>query len=232
MDKFLYLIINLASVSIPFIASFYPKHPFYKHWKNYIIANGIVATLFIIWDVYFTHIGVWHFNQRYLVGIHLANIPLEEVMFFFCIPYSSVFVYFALNYLIQSNPFDAIHKRVTLFLIFSLALIGLLYWDRWYTAVTFLLTTVFLLFCMMTKRSLAKTYLSYSVTLVFFFIVNGILTGSFIDEPVVLYNNAENLGIRMGTIPVEDTFYGFLLIASIIQIFEYLNSKTGTNKID
>ena len=61
-------------------------------------------------------------------------------------------------------------------------------------------------------------------TLFFFFIVNGILTGSCIEEPVVWYDNNENLGIRLGTIPFEDIFYGFLLIASIIQIFEYLNT--------
>ena len=80
------------------------------------------------------------------------------------------------------------------------------------------------------KNNLAKVYLSFVVTLVFFFIVNGILTGSFIEEPVVLYNNAENSGIRMGTIPIEDIFYGFLLITSIIVLFEYLNTKLPMQK--
>ena len=45
-----------------------------------------------------------------------------------------------------------------------------------------------------------------------FFIVNGILTGSGIDEQVVWYNNNENLGIRFLTIPVEDFGYAFSLI--------------------
>jgi lycopene cyclase domain-containing protein len=45
-----------------------------------------------------------------------------------------------------------------------------------------------------------------------FFIVNGILTGSFIENEVVWYNDFENLGIRLFTIPIEDTVYAFTLI--------------------
>ena len=231
MDKYLYLTINIASVLVPFLASFYPKHAFYKTWKNYFIANFIVAFLFIIWDSIFTKIGVWGFNDRYLIGVKVINIPLEEVLFFFCIPYSSVFVYFALKHLVKANPLEKYHKTITLFLVISLSIIGLIFWNRLYTSITFLLTALFLGFSYMKKKNLSRTYFSYAVTLFFFFIVNGILTGSFIEEPVVWYNNNENLGIRMGTIPFEDTFYGFLLIATIIEIYEYLNRKESELKL-
>lgn len=225
MDKYLYLTINIASVFVPFLASFYPKHAFYKTWKNYFIANFIVAVLFIIWDILFTQMGVWGFNDRYLLSIKIINIPLEEVLFFFCIPYSSVFVYFALNHLVKTNPLEKHHKYITLILALGLLIAGLIFWERWYTVVTFLLTAAFLGFSYVKKKNLSRTYFSYCVTLIFFFIVNGILTGSFIEEPVVWYNNNENLGIRMGTIPFEDTFYGFLMIAAIIEIYEYLNKR-------
>lgn len=225
MDKYLYLTINTASIIVPFVASFYPKHPFYKNWKNFFIANFIVAFFFIVWDILFTHIGVWGFNDRYLIGLKIFNIPIEEVLFFFCIPYSSVFVYFALNYLVKKNPFEKFHSLITLFLILSLLITGLVFYNRLYTSVTFLFTALFLGYSYLKKRNFSRIYFSYCITLVFFFIVNGILTGSFIDEPVVWYNNNENLGIRMGTIPFEDIFYGFLLIASITEIYEFLNKK-------
>ncbi len=225
MDKYLYLTINIASFLVPFLASFYPKHPFYKNWKNYFKANLIVAVFFIIWDVFFTKIGVWGFNNRYLLGLKLINIPIEEVLFFFCIPYSSVFVYFSLNYLVKKNSLKKYQQFITLFLAIGLGIVGLFFLNRLYTSVTFILTSLFLFFNYIKKTDFSRIYFSYCITLFFFFIVNGILTGSFIDEPVVWYNNNENLGIRMGTIPVEDVFYGFLLIASIIQIFEYLNNS-------
>ena len=172
MDKYLYLTINIASVLVPFLASFYPKHAFYKTWKNYFIANFIIAVLFIIWDILFTQIGVWGFNDRYLLGIKIINIPLEEVLFFFCIPYSSVFVYFALNYLVKANPLEKCQKHITLILALGLLITGLIFWERWYTVVTFLLTATFLGYSYVKKKNLSRTYFSYCVTLIFFFIVD------------------------------------------------------------
>lgn len=74
---------------------------------------------------------------------------------------------------------------------------------------------------------MGRFYFAYLFVLIPFFIVNGILTGSFIDEPIVWYNNEENLNIRLGTIPVEDAFYGLLLILNSIVIAEMLETKYG-----
>lgn len=225
MEKYLYLFLDLSTLSVPLIASFYPKHAYYKNWLSLFKAIFIVAVPFLIWDSFFTEIGVWGFNPRYLTGLQIGNLPLEEVLFFVFIPYSSVFVYFALEYLIKVNPIDKYQRSITSFLMFLLGTLFVLNYDKWYTGVTFGLVLVYLLFHWFRKTNMGLHYLSYSITLVFFFLVNGVLTGSFIDEPVVWYNNNENLGIRMGTIPFEDTFYGFLLIAAIIDLFNYFRKR-------
>jgi lycopene cyclase domain-containing protein len=54
---------------------------------------------------------------------------------------------------------------------------------------------------------------------------NGYLTG----RPIVLYNSQEFLGIRVGTIPLEDFFYGFGLIAITIVLWEYFLRKEGVS---
>jgi lycopene cyclase domain-containing protein len=63
-----------------------------------------------------------------------------------------------------------------------------------------------------------------------FFIVNGILTGSFIENEVVWYNNSENLGIRLFTIPIEDTIYALSLILTNLALTEYFQSKLVRTK--
>ncbi|MDO7698288.1 MAG: lycopene cyclase domain-containing protein [Schleiferiaceae bacterium] len=55
-----------------------------------------------------------------------------------------------------------------------------------------------------------------------FFITNGVLTGSFIADEVVWYNDAENLGIRLFTIPIEDVSYAFSLLLFNLLIYTKL----------
>jgi lycopene cyclase domain-containing protein len=74
---------------------------------------------------------------------------------------------------------------------------------------------------------MGRFYLAYAVCLVPFFVVNGILTGSFIEEEVVWYNNEENLGIRLFTIPVEDVVYGMLLILMNVTFMEAIRKNVS-----
>ncbi len=68
-------------------------------------------------------------------------------------------------------------------------------------------------------------YLAFGVILFPFFIINGVLTGSFIEDEVVWYNDVATIGMRMGTVPVEDVFYAMLLILMNISIFEWFQER-------
>lgn len=236
-SKYLYLTVNLASVIVPFIASFYPPVPFYKKWKWVWPAILIPAVPFLIWDEYFTHLGIWGFNPEYLTGIYLGSLPLEEVLFFICIPYACVFTYFALNHLIKRDVLWFSHEIISSVLIISLFVAGVYFIEKAYTATTFILLACFLAYLVLKKRArfVGRFYISFGVILIPFFIVNGILTGSFIEGEVVWYDNTENLGIRLGTIPLEDVFYGMLLLMINVMLYEFLQpsrgSKSGSGKI-
>lgn len=60
-------------------------------------------------------------------------------------------------------------------------------------------------------------YLFLAVILGFKFAVNGYLTGS----GVVLYNREFFLGIRIGSIPLEDFLFGFSMVTLSIVFWEF-----------
>jgi lycopene cyclase domain-containing protein len=225
MEPYAYLLVNLACMIIPFMASFYPKHAFYKEWKPFFKANIIVALLFVFWDAIFTKIGVWGFNETYLTGIHLGNLPLEEVLFFICIPYACVFSFFAFQYFIKTNILQKYQVIISLILIAILFIVAIVNYNKLYTSITFFATSFYLMYQVFKKTDLSLHYLSYFFILPFFILSNGILTGSFLIEPIVWYNDAENLGIRLFNIPIEDSVYGLLLIFMNIELFQYFKRK-------
>jgi len=231
-SKYLYLAVNILSFIFPFIFSFRKDANFSAKWRFVFPAMIITTTFFIIWDQIFTMNGVWGFNKKYILGIYLMDLPLEEVMFFICIPYACIFSYFAVTNLIKEDYFAPYQQLITSFLILILLIAGLYNLHRLYTSVTFLLLAFFLTWLHFNHRPryMGRFYLAYLFILVPFFIVNGVLTGMFTDEPVVWYNDKENLGIRMGTIPFEDTFYGMLMILMSIVIATSLEERSLRRK--
>lgn len=223
--KYLYLLIDLASVAVPLIYSFHKKINFIAEIKAALSAILLVAVPFIIWDAYFTQAGVWGFNPNYISGLSVFGLPAEEILFFICIPYSCLFTYFVLKKHLRMQ----IHSNY-LFILFAaigvaLIVTALFNMDRLYTFSSFGLSGAAILVALYAFRSVLYQFsLSYLVLLIPFFIVNGILTGTGPEEPVVWYNDAQNLGLRMLTIPVEDMFYGFLLLLSNTILFELISS--------
>jgi lycopene cyclase domain-containing protein len=227
VEKYYYLGLDLASIFIPLIFSFNVKANFSHKWKFLWPAIAIPALLFVIWDFIFTRAGVWGFNPRYVSGIYAGPLPLEEILFFICIPYACVFTYEAVNHFQKIEPLPDGGRRISWVLIAGLLLVGLKNYDRLYTSVTFIAMAMLLGFLQLIVKPkyLGKFYFAYIFILIPFFIVNGVLTGTGLPEPVVWYNNRENLGIRIMTIPFEDVFYGMLLILMNVSIFEYLQQR-------
>lgn len=222
--KYLYLTLDLLAFVVPLIFSFYPKTNFSKKWRYVIPAILFSSVIFIIWDAIFTSLGVWGFNAKYISGIYVFNLPIEEILFFICIPYACLFTYFALTHFIAKDHLFPHHEIITSFLIIITLIMGIYHLDKLYTGITFLFTGFFLAFHMIKVRPryMGRFYLSFAVLLFPFLIMNGALTGGFTNEPVVWYNNSENLALRIWTIPVEDVFYGMLMILIPITIAEQL----------
>ena len=227
-DKFLYLFLMLACIAYPLAQSFERRITYWKKWKYVFPAILITAGFFIIWDEFFTRIGVWNFNKKYTLGIDIGSLPFEEWLFFFVVPYCSFFVYFVANYFIKKDPFKSFARLLALIFVVLLLLLGLFNFDKWYTASSCILTAVVLLYVTVIAKAeyLGRFFMAYFIGLIPLLIVNGILTST----PVVEYNNTENLSIRIyipsiANIPIEDTIYFMLLLLMNVSLYETFSSR-------
>lgn len=211
--RYIYLLIDIAALFFPFVLSFERKVAFRKQWKNLWPGMLLTGAFFIAWDALFTRWGIWSFNDRYILGTRWLGLPVEEWLFFLAIPYSCVFVYACL---LAYFPFHDRKDRGWLPLLgisLALLLVAVFHFRSAYTLSAFGLcglagVVLYLLRSRLRSFRADAFLLAYLICLIPFCIVNGLLTAL----PVVRYNNAENLGVRLYTIPVEDVFYGMLLL--------------------
>lgn len=212
-------------IIVPLMASFHPKSPFYKEWRWFLPANLFVATVFLVWDAVFTNMGIWGFNETYLTGVYLMNLPIEEVLFFICIPYACTYTYYVFSKYVQLEA-PTIGRGVSYALVVVLLVLAVVNYSKLYTSITFLLLCLFLVVLLRQRAAyLSKFYVVYLIILLPFFISNGLLTGSWLAAPIVWYNDNHNLGIRLLTIPVEDTMYAVLMLLMNVAGYERLKGK-------
>ncbi len=224
MDKhFTYLLINILTCIFPIFLSFDKKVNFYKKWR--FIWPGLIVSgaLYLIWDYIFTVQNVWSFNPNYIIGIKFFDLPLEEILFFITVPFACIFIYECLVVYYNPKLNSKISTVITCFLIVICIVLLAIFYDRLYSLINFSTLLFILIFTLVKpiKLNMGQFYIAYLVSLVPFYIVNGILTAT----PIVLYNNTENMGLRVGSIPFEDHFYSMSLILLNLIFFEYFRNR-------
>jgi len=218
----LYLTLLLCSLAFPLALSFDKKVAFFRYWKTLFPSLILTGVMFIAADIIFTKNGVWGFNPLYHSGFTPAGIPVEEWLFFIIIPYVSIFTHYVIiTYFPNACLSDKNTRVITWVLTALLSLLVLIFHNRTYTAFYSAFMVVLLIISLAGKsRILNRFYITYLVILIPFFIVNGILTGTFIEGEVVWYNGSEITGLRILTVPFEDIMYGFSLIFMNLMLME------------
>ncbi len=222
-----YLSILAGAFLFPFLLSFDKKVAFYRKWKYLFPAMLLTALVFIPWDIHFTRKGIWGFSPEHLTGLQILSLPVEEWMFFLVIPYASVFTYEVVRTYFKRIRGIRTARLVSLFLLGVALVMALVFRERAYTVWTFgLMALLMALHVWVLKKDwMLLFYVSYLLVLIPFMIVNGILTGTGISGEVVWYNDAETMGVRIATIPLEDVFYGFGLVLMNITLYEILRER-------
>lgn len=227
MKPYTYFLVLFFTVIICFIASFDKRIKFHKHFTSFFKAAAIVAIPFILWDIWFTKIGVWWFNTSYTVGLKIAGLPIEEWLFFICIPFSCVFTYFCIDKFFKLDKLQSFNNIIVFVCIIICSLVALLHYDKIYPLITAVVTILTLLYLHFIKKIywIGKATYVYGFLMIGFLGVNGVLTGSGIESPIVNYNPAHFLGVRMLTIPVEDAVYGYTQFLLVLYFFKFFKDK-------
>ena len=222
--NYTYLLLLIASIAVPLVLSFDKNVQYYKNLKYIFPAILVTAAIFLVWDIKFTAAQIWSFNTEYTIGVNFKGMPIEEWLFFIVVPYSCVFIYEVLKFYLKKYEYANPFLVLSLVLMVGFALISYFFRHQAYTFLTFLFSTVYLgytVFRNKFKPYITKFYFAYFVSLLPFLVVNGILT----SLPVVEYNSAHILNIRIINIPIEDFSYLFLMLLMVTTIYETLKES-------
>jgi lycopene cyclase domain-containing protein len=89
----------ILSGAVPFLFSLWPPLRFYRNIKALAASLGLVVLIFGAWDVFATYRGHWSFHPAGVWPVRIANLPVEELLFFVVIPFCCIFTWEAINYL-------------------------------------------------------------------------------------------------------------------------------------
>ncbi|KXK08090.1 MAG: lycopene cyclase domain-containing protein [Candidatus Dojkabacteria bacterium] len=214
-----YLLLNLIILIGPLLLSFEKRVRYISKIKHVLISIFLVSIPFILWDQYATLNGHWSFSKEHTTGINIGMLPIEEVMFFLTVPFSCLFVYEVINYFFKDKK-TKVSAYVFAFVGALLSLIAFTNPDKGYTLIVSTLgsSLFFALAFIRPVLVMKRNYLIFlAVTLVLFLVFNSILTGI----PIVSYGADEILGIRIGTIPIEDFVYNSVMLTLYLLVYNW-----------
>jgi hypothetical protein len=215
-----YLWIDLGAFLIPFLFSFHPRLRFDRTWHALWPAIGCMMLLFILGRMVHAPRHLDFF--RGLAGLELFRLPLEEWLFFICIPYACLFTYYCFRVL---GVKDYLGKNTAIFtwaLIAGLLLVNIFFPGKAYTSSAFGGLALWLLLLQLwMKPQSAQPCFRLSHPVAAFQSSMGSSRAIFLEEAVVWYKR-QNLAVRIGTIPVEDIFYGLFMFLMTVTVYEAL----------
>ncbi len=232
MMAYTYSAILFFTVIICFIASYDKRIYFNRHFGEFLKSAIIVAIPFIAWDIWFTAKGVWWFNTDYTLGIVLAGLPIEEWLFFICIPFSCIFTYFCFEKFFRLGWLCGFNNLIVFISVVICSVMALLHYDKIYTLITAIatLTTLIYLHFIVRAEWIGKASLVFTVLMLGFLPVNGVLTGTGLESPIVNYNPRDFLGVRILTIPIEDAVYGYTQFLLVLYFFKLFKKRNDGHK--
>lgn len=214
----LYTRIDLLVLALPLALSFDRKVAFWRKGPQVIAAIAGVMAVFIPWDVWKTAQGVWGFNPEYAGHWRFLHLPPGEWLFFICVPYACLFILACVRAYFRDRSWQI--PRLAFLLAagaFVAAACG--FRELTYTGTVFLSVAVLLVameYAVPANLRSRNFWAAILLTYLPFLLANGVLT----SLPIVWYDAAQILAVRVGSIPLEDFFYSFSMLALAVLLYD------------
>lgn len=183
-------------------------------WLRLVQVFLLVSVPFVLLDSISHSRGWWAYNPDFVTGLHFLGLPLEEIAFFFVVPFACLYIYHALAILRPDAAWQWRLGRVLGWALLGAAVVLAVIEPRERTLFDLALFLTIGLVALRRPFSRAEvTWLMIVVGL--FLIVNTILTAL----PIVTYDTAYGSRFRIGTIPFEDALYNFSLLLLCLTVW-------------
>jgi len=97
MDSARYLLILAACLAVTAPLEFALGARVYRRPRRLVATLLPVVAVFAAWDIAATARGDWWFDERYVIGIRLLGLPVEEWLFFVVVPLCALLTFEAVG---------------------------------------------------------------------------------------------------------------------------------------
>jgi lycopene cyclase domain-containing protein len=210
----IYAIFLIITGTIGLLLNQYYSFRLFRRWRGLLAGYLVIVVPFLLWDVIATRDGHWAFNPEYILGPKILGLPLEEIAFFFVVPFVMSAVWMLLRIRTHKGHVSIdTYQRAALVTILLATYVSV---NRPYTFIVTGIASLFVLVTYSFPEYRSRQFWIFQFWLfTLFFISNTILT----FPAVVTYGEQAILGLRIGSIPIEDFLYNFILVNGFIFVF-------------
>lgn len=217
--------LDLLVLALPLALSFDRKVAFWRKWPQVFAAIAAVLAIFVPWDAWKTARAVWGFNPAYAGEARWLHLPPGEWLFFVCVPYACLFILACVRAYFRDRAWK-IPRSIFFWTAGAFALLAFAFRDLTYTGTVFLSVTIVLAALELAVPDTLRSrnfWVALGLTYLPFLVANGVLTAL----PIVWYDDAQILAVRVGTIPVEDFIYSFSMLALAVLVYDRVGRRRG-----
>ena len=212
MNDYAYWAVLAGTAVVPLIsATIHWRFSWGKQdWLRLLQVFVTVSAPFVLLDALSHARGWWAYNPAYVTGHTLLGLPVEEVVFFFVIPFACLYLYSSMERLSPTR--QLVHARswhVLCALLGAAAIALMVVEQKERTIIDAILFAVVV--CLVAQKPPKRVVALWLLMVIgLFLMVNSMLTAL----PIVTYDIAYGSLYRIGTIPFEDFLYNcsFLLL--------------------